>query len=206
MKWQSAIATSLAAIVVGCGGAASAGPKPPAEKEGRLGSVLTVAPGAIARACRKAGSLGLAVLCPADWPPMRSRRSPALRWITLNPRVYLLNAFNGLDDRTPHVFHLLLGGQQRPFAPDWKAIDPGLRITTRLIRIPIRGSGSGSGSGAFVQQRPARRIGTTVIHGRGALLLAEPDYPHGGSRAATCSCSGIRTVTATLRRSTGPTA
>jgi hypothetical protein len=111
---------------------------------------------------------------------MRSRRSPALRWITLNPRVYLLNAFNGLDDRTPHVFHLLLGGQQRPFAPDWKAIDPGLRITTRLIRIPIRGSGSGSGSGAFVQQRPARRIGTTVIHGRGALLLAEPDYPHGG--------------------------
>jgi hypothetical protein len=104
----------------------------------------------------------------------RSLRPPALRWITRDPQAYLLNAFNGLDDQAPHVFHLLLGGQRHPFGAGWKAIDPGLRITTRLIRIPVRGGGT------FVMQRPARRIGTTSVHGRPAVLLREPDYPPGG--------------------------
>jgi hypothetical protein len=92
----------------------------------------------------------------------------------LTPDVYLLNAFNGLDDRSAHIFHLLIGGQAHPFGVHWRAIDPGLRITTHLIQIPKRGGGS------FVQSRPARRIGMAVVHGLPAVLLQEPQYPQGG--------------------------
>jgi hypothetical protein len=97
-----------------------------------------------------------------------------LRWITKTSPAYLLSALNGIDDRGPHVFHLLVGGQRLPFGPGWRAIDPGLRVTTRLVRIPVRGGGT------FVSERPARRIGRAVVHGAAALLLREPDYPAGG--------------------------
>jgi hypothetical protein len=92
----------------------------------------------------------------------------------LKAGVYLLNAFNGHQQLPPHVFHLLVGGQQHPFGAEWRAINPGLRITTRLIRIPMRGGGT------FVQQRPARRISMTTVRGVPALVLREPLYPQGG--------------------------
>jgi hypothetical protein len=97
-----------------------------------------------------------------------------MRWLTLTPRVYLFDALTGIDDHSAHVFHLLIGGQQRAFGRRWQAIDPGLRITTHLVRIPVRGGGN------FVQERPARRIRATTINGMPALLLREPPYPQGG--------------------------
>jgi hypothetical protein len=114
------------------------------------------------------------VLCPTSWPPARSSRAGRPRWITLTRHAYLLSAYNGLDDRSPHVFHLLIGGQDRSFGPRYQTIDPGLRVTTRLVRIPTLGGGT------FVAQRAARRIGTTTIDGRPAVLLLEPPDPQGG--------------------------
>jgi hypothetical protein len=99
---------------------------------------------------------------------------PSLSWIALKAGVYLLNAFNGRDELPAHVFHLLIGGQRHSFGADWSGIDPELRITTRLVRIPMRGGGT------FVQQLPARRIGEATVHGAPALLLREPPYPKGG--------------------------
>jgi hypothetical protein len=166
-RWPAALV--LVAVAAGCGSGTGAVKPPPARP------ALTALPPAVAAACRQAApAVGFAVLCPTVWPPTASRRPPSLRWITRTSRVYLLSALNGIDDRGPHVFHLLVGGQSQPFGPGWRAIDPGLRVTTRLVRIPVRGGGT------FVSERPARRIGRAVVHGAAALLLREPDYPAGG--------------------------
>jgi hypothetical protein len=174
IRHLATLSTLVGVLVAGCGGAAGIGssthlPTPPAATAG-IG-----VPPVVTRACDRARlRVRFPFLCPTSWPRTESHRPAQLRWITLTRDVYLLNAINGPDDRTPHVFHLLVGGQRRPFGADWRTIDPGLRITTRLIRIPIRGGGS------FVQSRPAERIGTTTVHGTRALLLREPPYPAGG--------------------------
>jgi hypothetical protein len=118
--------------------------------------------------------VAFAVLCSAAWPSAPSADRPQLRWLALTPHLYLLDVLNVVDDHRAHVFHVLIGGQQHPFGSRWRAIDPGLRITTKLVRVPIRGGGT------FVQERPAQRIGTTRINGAAALLLREPPYPEGG--------------------------
>jgi hypothetical protein len=56
------------------------------------------------------------------------------------------DAFNGRQELPPHIFHLLIGGQRHSFGADWRAIDPGLRITTRFAFRCAAG-------GTFVQQR-----------------------------------------------------
>ncbi|HEX4110341.1 MAG TPA: hypothetical protein VHX88_19580 [Solirubrobacteraceae bacterium] len=94
--------------------------------------------------------------------------------LTLRPGIYLVNAFNGIDDRSPHVFHLLFGGQQAPVSGSLNSIEPGLRLTTRNVEIPRRGGG------VFLQQRAARHIGTTTFRGHHAWILREPLYPQGG--------------------------
>jgi hypothetical protein len=88
--------------------------------------------------------------------------------------VYLVNAFNGIDDHSAHVFHLLFGGQHEPFSASLSSIDPALRVTTRNVEIPM------TGGGTFLQQRAARYIGSTTVHGRHARILGEPPYPQGG--------------------------
>jgi hypothetical protein len=54
------------------------------------------------------------------------------------------------------------------------SLNPALRVTTRYVRIPM------AGGGTFVQQRPARYIGSTTVHGLHAWILREPAYPQGG--------------------------
>jgi hypothetical protein len=136
---------------------------------------VVVVPPVVRKACRQgARRVAFAVLCPSAWPVAEHAGTPPLRWITLRPSVYLLNAFNGDQWLPAHVFHLLIGGQAHTFGAHWTAIDPGLRITTKLVRIPVEGGGT------FVQQRPARRIGMSAVHGSPALLLREPPYPQGG--------------------------
>ncbi|HEY4451312.1 MAG TPA: hypothetical protein VGN13_06930 [Solirubrobacteraceae bacterium] len=160
-------------LLIGCGTSAGGRPfqvrSPPGEPS------FVAAPAVVTRTCRNAATpVRFAVLCPARWPSARTPRPPQLRWITLRHGVYLLNAFNGVQELLPHIFHLLIGGQRHTFGAHWRSIDPGLRITTRLIRIPMRGGGT------FVQQRPASRIGMSTVHGRPALVLREPPYPQGG--------------------------
>jgi hypothetical protein len=113
-------------------------------------------------------------MCPASWPVTRAPGEPQSRVFEVTKDVYLINAFNGLEDRSAHIFHLLIGGQARPFGADYTSIDPRLRVTTRYVRIPMRGGGS------FVQERPAVRIASTTVHGLHATVLREPSYPQGG--------------------------
>jgi hypothetical protein len=136
---------------------------------------LTPTPTAIKDACaRTATSATFPVLCPARWPPPRGRGGRTARLFERASSVYLLDAANGFTRRGGHVFHLLLGGQRRPFR-HWPAgVDPRLRVTTRQVTIPMQGGGE------FVQQLPARRIGTARVHGAGAAILQEPPYPAGG--------------------------
>jgi hypothetical protein len=167
---MSRLVVAAAALAVSCGGAATA-----RRSAVPTGSVPLVAvPAAVVAACGERLASLVPVRCPAAWPPARMRRPPALRWITRSSQAYLLNAFNGLDDRGQHIFHLLLGGQTRPFNADWTGIDLGLRVTEKVLRIPVRGGGT------FIAERPARRIGAVIIHGTTGLLLLEPDYPQGG--------------------------
>jgi hypothetical protein len=131
-------------------------------------------PTAITNACaRTATSVSFPVLCPARWPSPRGRGGRA-RLFESASDVYLLDAANGFTRRGGHVFHLLIGGQRRPFG-HWPAgVDPRLRVTTRKVTTPIQGGGE------FVQQLPARRIATARIHGGRAAILQEPPYPAGG--------------------------
>jgi hypothetical protein len=62
-----------------------------------------------------------------------------LKWISLERGAYLLNAFNGLGESQPHVFHLLVGGEAAPFAANWHTISPALRVRTRTVATPVRG-------------------------------------------------------------------
>jgi hypothetical protein len=99
---------------------------------------------------------------------------PKLRALGRTGDAYLLDAANGFSPRRTHVFHLLMGGQRRPFGQWPSGIDPDLRVTTHKVVIPQRGGGT------FVQQLPARRITTTSVHGARATVLREPRYPVGG--------------------------
>ncbi len=87
---------------------------------------------------------------------------------------YLLDAENGFRRPGGHVFHLLVGGQRRPFGRWPSGVDPDLRVTTHKVTVPQRGGGM------FVQQLPARRIAVARVHGARATVLREPPYPAGG--------------------------
>jgi hypothetical protein len=113
-------------------------------------------------------------MCPTSWPVTRAAGEPQAGVFEVASDVYLLNASNGLADRSPHIFHVLIGGQARPFGAVYKSIDPRLRVTTRYVRVSIRGGGS------FVQERPATRIASAMVHGVRAAVLREPPYPQGG--------------------------
>jgi hypothetical protein len=168
------VVSALALLPAGCGSGREAVSRSVVTAP-RSSAALRAVPPSVTRSCRAgAGRVAFALLCPASWPAVPASDTPQLRWMALGPGAYLLNAFNGLDDRSPHVFHLLVGGQQHVFGVDWRQIDPALRVTTRLVRVPVVGGGT------FVQQRPARRIAETTVDGAPAVVLREPPYPQGG--------------------------
>jgi hypothetical protein len=113
-------------------------------------------------------------MCLTGWPPTRAAGEPQLQVLGMGKGSYLVNAFNGIDDRSSHVFHLLLGGQDKPFNGLLSSINPGLRVTTSNVEIPK------TGGGTYLQQRAARYIGATTVHGHHAWILREPQYPQGG--------------------------
>jgi hypothetical protein len=113
-------------------------------------------------------------MCPTSWPITSAAGEPQVGAFDVAKDAYLLNAFNGLGDRSAHIFHLLLGGQARPFGAAYESLDPLLRVTTRYVRIPMLRGGS------FVQQRPATRIAGAIVHDSHAAVLREPPYPQGG--------------------------
>lgn len=114
------------------------------------------------------------MLCPATWPHHRGPGQPKLQFLGSTTDGYLIDASNGSSRRGAHVFHLLLGGERRPFRPGPTGIDPALRVTTRRVTIPMKGGGE------FVQALPARRIATATVHGNRAAVLRAPPYPQGG--------------------------
>ena len=160
----------LAALVVGCGSDDT-----PAAPTHSSAPRLPVAPTAITKACaRAAGVTAVPVLCPTRWPSPRGPGAPKARLFEELSDVYLINVENGFSRRGGHVFHLMVGGQAEPFGRWPAGVDSDLRVTTRKVTIPQRGGGS------FVQQLPARRIGTVRVHGARASGLQEPPYPAGG--------------------------
>lgn len=69
---------------------------------------------------------------------------------------YMIDVSNGFSRRAPHVFHVVIGGQRRPFGPGLTGIDPELGVIT------------------------PRRVGAASVHGSRAAVLQEAPYPKGG--------------------------
>jgi hypothetical protein len=146
----------------------------PADVVGRRTSfgALPAAPPAITKVCAEAAPrAAFPVLCPARWPPPAGRGAPKPRAFEKASDVYLIDVANGFGRRGGHVFHLLVGGQRRPFGRWPAGVDPDLRITTRKVLTTDR---------AGVLYLPARRIATARVHGVKATVLREPPYPQGG--------------------------
>jgi hypothetical protein len=157
---------------------AGCGDEPPREPQ----AALSEAPAGIGDSCREvAADVDFEVLCPGKWPqatrPARTRLRPIGGSGT---HAYLLEANESFGPRSP-VFHVLLGGRDQPFPPSFARAGRDLRVPTRDIVVPIHsGPGGGPSRGTFVQERPARRIGTTTVHGERAAVLVAPPYPQGG--------------------------
>jgi hypothetical protein len=164
-------------VTVGACGASSSSHRYPVRPPVPAGSVqaLVGAPAVLARVCGElARSARFPVMCPTRWPPTLAGGQPQLGILARAQGAYLVNAFNGLDDRSPHVFHLLFGAQAKPFGASVTSIESALRVTNRYVRIPM------TGGGTFVQQRPASYLASTTVHGARARVLREPPYPQGG--------------------------
>jgi hypothetical protein len=163
------LAALLFVFVIGCGSEH----RRPAPNE--PASHLPAAPRSIAAGCRHvAESSAFPVLCPVTWPRHRGTGQPKLRFLENAADAYLIDASNGFSRRGADVFHVLLGGQRRPVGSGLTGIDPALRLTTRRVKVPMKGGGE------FVQALPFRRIGSTTVHGHRAAALREPPYPQGG--------------------------
>lgn len=113
------------------------------------------------------------VMCPAGWPAGARPQRDGLRVFGASNVAYLLEDNTGFGERSP-VFHVLIGGQRRPFRAGFEGDGKALRITTRRVEIPM------AGGGTFTQQLPARVVRMTTVHGERAGLLRAPRYPQGG--------------------------
>jgi hypothetical protein len=149
------------AILAGCGG------KDATTGGDGASDGLSPAPPSVERGCaRAARTVGFGVLCPSRWPAGSGRVEHDF---SRPPGAYLLDFANGFAVRGAKVFHLMLGGQRRPFG----AFDEGLRVST-LQLVPMRGGGT------FTAGLPPRRIDTAKVHGKPARIFQEPRYPQGG--------------------------
>jgi hypothetical protein len=162
--------------IAACGGTAASTSAPIAHKsESESGAALIKAPAAVGAVCSKlTRSVSFTVMCPTAWPRTAGAGEPQVGVLATTQATYLVNAFNGLSEHSAHIFHLLFGGQNTSFDSSLGSIDPGLRVTTRDVRIPK------TGGGTFVQQLAVRYIGSSTVHHRHARLLQEPPYPQGG--------------------------
>lgn len=154
---------SLALTAIGCGEQGS---------DGRRTSLPPAPPG-VADGCREAAEVAsFAVLCPTGWP-QPARPGKAHLHLYGSDIAYLLEAQVGFGSRSP-VFHVLFGGQRRPFPPGFEGGGKLLRVTTQRETTPVQGGGT------FVVSSPTRRVGTTRVHGEPAGVMKAPPYPKGG--------------------------
>jgi len=157
------------ALLAGCGDES--------ERAGR-GSPLPSAPDGVADGCREAAeTAAFPVVCPSEWPDAGRPAKVGLRLFGSDV-AYLLEAQTGFGSRSP-VFHVLLGGQEKPFPASFEGGGKQLRLTTRRITTPVHKDGEPTGR-IFVVERPTRSVGTTQIHGRPAAIMKAPPYPQGG--------------------------
>lgn len=148
------------------------------EQSERSVSPLPPAPPGVAGGCRDAADVAaFEVLCPAGWPPAKRPGRLRLRLYGSNV-AYLLEAQSGFGSRSP-VFHVLFGGQRKPFRADFKGVGKALRVTTRRVTTPIYRGGKRTGRD-FVVSLPARVVGATSIRGRRAAIFKAPPSPTGG--------------------------
>jgi hypothetical protein len=170
MAWRfAATATVVLLVFAGCG-----------DKSERAanGSPLPPAPDGVADGCREAADVAVfPVACPTEWPDTGRPAKVGLRLFGSDV-AYVLEAQTGFGSRSP-VFHVLLGGQEKPFPAGFEGGGRRLRVTTRRVTTPIFKGGEPTGR-RFVVTRPTRRVGTTRIHGQPAGILRAPPYPKGG--------------------------
>lgn len=69
---------------------------------------------------------------------------------------YMIDVSNGFSRRAPHVFHMIIGGQRRPFGPGLTRIEPELGVIAPT------------------------RVGTAAVHRTRAAVLQAAPYPQGG--------------------------
>lgn len=172
MAWRlAATATVALALLAGC--------SDESERTAN-GSPLPPAPGGVAEGCREAADVAtFPVACPTEWPDARRPAKVSLRLFGSDV-AYVLEAQTGFGSRSP-VFHVLLGGQEKPFPAGFEGGGKQLRVTTRRVVTPYYASPRGGRVlGTSVVERPARRVGTTRIHGQPAGILRAPPYPQGG--------------------------
>jgi hypothetical protein len=142
------------------------------------GSPLPPAPEGVADGCREAADAAtFPVACPTEWPDAGRPAKVRLR-LYGSDVAYLLEAQSGFGSRSP-VFHVLFGGQRKPFPAGFEGDGKQLRVTTHRVTTPIFKGGEPTGR-TFVVERPIRRVGTTRIHDQPAGVLKSPPYPQGG--------------------------
>jgi hypothetical protein len=117
------VTAMLALVMTGCGD--------DDEKAGGE-SELPRAPGRVADGCREAADVAaFAVLCPTGWPEGAGPNARKPRFLG-SDEAYLLKDDAGFGGRSP-VFHVLLGGQRKPFPPGFEGAGKQLRVTTRRV-------------------------------------------------------------------------
>jgi hypothetical protein len=143
-------------------------------------SPLPPAPNGVADGCREAADVvTLPVVCPTEWPDAGRPAKVRLR-LYGSDVAYLLEAQSGFGNRSA-VFHVLFGGQRKLFPDGFEGGGKQLRVTTRRVVTPYYGSPRGGRVlGTSVVERPARRVGTTRVHGLPAAIMKAPPYPQGG--------------------------
>jgi hypothetical protein len=167
----AATASVALALFAGCGDES---------ERAASGSPLPSAPDGVADGCSEAAdAAAFPVVCPIKWPATSRPAKVRLR-LYGGDSAYLLEAQSGFGARAP-VFHVLFGGQRKPFPSGFEGGGRQLRLTTRRVVSPIYASPRGGRVvGTSVVERPTRRVGTTRIHGQPAGVLRAPTYPQGG--------------------------
>ena len=146
----------------------------------QLTSSLPPAPPGVVDGCRDAADIaGFEVLCPARWPDATRPARLRLR-LYEGEAAYLLEAQSGFGNRSP-VFHVLFGGQRKPFPAGFEGGGRSLRVMTRRRVVPIYASPRGGRVlGHDVVELPTRLIRTMRIRGQRAGIMKAPPYPKGG--------------------------
>jgi hypothetical protein len=140
-------------------------------------SGLASAPPGVAEGCGEAADVAtVPVLCPTRWPDAARPGGPRLH-LWGGRTAYLLEAQAGFGGRSP-VFHVLFGGQEKPFPRGFEGGGRQLKLTTERETTPILAGGEPTGR-YFVVSLPTRVVGDTRVHGRGAAILKAPPYPKG---------------------------